>query len=115
MRRRIRKLRYQLWRNKGVDIVVTHAPPEGVGDIPDAAHRGFTALLALIDKYHPRYLLHGHVHLRYAHDIPREQEYGGTRVINVSERYVLDIPDIPHPDRHHNQIQWKTPHKYPGD
>ena len=26
MRRRIRKLRFQLWRHKGVDLVVTHAP-----------------------------------------------------------------------------------------
>ena len=115
MRRRIRKLRFRLWRSKGVDIVVTHAPPEGVGDMDDAAHRGFAALLTLIDKYHPQYLLHGHVHMRYGHDQIRERDYHGTQVINVCERYVLDIPDIPHPDKHHKQLRWLTKHKYPGE
>lgn len=92
MRKRIRKLKWKLWWHKGVDIVVTHAPPKGVGDDEDAAHRGFEAFLKLIDKYHPRYLLHGHVHLRYGMDKTREREYNGTQVINVCERYVLDIP-----------------------
>ena len=115
MRRRIRKLRFLLWRNKGVDIVVTHAPPAGVGDLPDNAHQGFETLLELIDKYHPQYLLHGHVHLNYVPDQIRERDYHGTQVINVCERYVLDIPDIPHPDKHHKQIQWKTRHKEPRD
>lgn len=90
MRRRIRKLRFQLWRHKGVDIVVTHAPPFGVGDDDDPAHRGFEAFLELIDKYHPRYLLHGHTHLRYGTNQIREREYHGTKVINACERYVLD-------------------------
>ena len=91
MRKRIRKLRFQLWRHKGVDIVVTHAPPKGVGDGEDYAHRGFECLLELIDKYHPKYLLHGHNHLRYGEDQTREREYNGTKVINVTERYVLEI------------------------
>ena len=92
MRRRIRKLRWQLWRHKGVDIVVTHAPPKGVGDMDDIAHRGFEALLHLIDKYHPKYLLHGHTHLGYSHDQTRVREYNGTQVINVCQKYVLEIP-----------------------
>lgn len=93
MRKRIAKLRWQLHKHKGVDIVVTHAPPRGVGDADDPAHRGFEALLELIDKYHPRYLLHGHVHMRYGMDQTREREYNGTQVINTCERYVLEIPD----------------------
>ena len=93
MRRRIRKLRYQLWKHKGVDIVITHAPPAGVGSLEDNAHRGFDCFLELIDKYHPKYLLHGHIHLRYARDKTREREYHGTQVINVSERYTLELPD----------------------
>ena len=90
MRRRIRKLWFQLWRHKGVDIVVTHAPPFGVGDDDDPAHRGFEALLELIDKYHPKYLLHGHTHLSYGTDQTREREYHGTKVINVCQKYVLE-------------------------
>ena len=93
MRKRIRKLRWKLWRLKGVDIVVTHAPPEGVGDSDDPAHRGFQALLELIDKYHPKYLLHGHVHLNYGMDQTRVREYNGTKVINTCQRYDLEIPD----------------------
>lgn len=93
MRKRIRALRWKLWRHGGVDIVVTHAPPRGVGDADDPAHRGFEALLELIDKYHPRYLIHGHTHLRYGTDKTRERTYGDTQVINVCERYDLEIPD----------------------
>ena len=115
MRRRIRKLRFQLWRNKGVDIVVTHAPPEGLGDAEDPAHRGFAALRELLDKYHPAYLLHGHIHLRYGQDKTRVREYNGTTLINVSERYELDIPDREHPPFQHNQIIWRTRHKEPVD
>ena len=63
MKKRLRKLRFALWRAGGVDIVVTHAPPRGIGDLEDPAHRGFEMLLELLDKYKPKYLLHGHVHL----------------------------------------------------
>lgn len=93
MRKRIAKLWWQLHKYKGVDIVVTHAPPRGIGDADDPAHRGFEALLELIDTYHPKYLLHGHVHMRYGMDQTRERNYNGTQVINVCERYVLEIPD----------------------
>lgn len=93
MRKRIRKLRWKLWWHGGVDIVVTHAPPEGVGDDSDPAHRGFGAFLKLMDKYKPRYLLHGHTHLSYGQNAVRERAYGDTRVINVCERYVLEIDD----------------------
>ena len=93
MQKRIRKLRWQLWRHKGADIVVTHAPPRGVGDSDDIAHEGFEAFLKLMDKYRPKYLLHGHVHISYGTDQTRVRQYGDTKVINTSERYVLDVPD----------------------
>ena len=93
MRRRIRKLRWQIAKYGGVDIVVTHTPPRGVGDAEDRAHQGFECFLDLIDTYKPRYLLHGHVHLSYGRDRTREREYHGTKVINVSEKYILEIPD----------------------
>ncbi len=93
MRRRIRRLRWDIAKYGGVDIVVTHAPPRGVGDTDDLSHMGFESFLELIDTYHPKYLLHGHVHLRYGMDQTRVREYHGTRVINICEKYVLDIPD----------------------
>ncbi len=88
---RARKLRLKIWRAGGVDIIVTHAPVRGVGDAPDPCHTGFETFRYLIDKYHPKFLIHGHVHQNYGRDIPREREYHGTRVINAYERYMLEI------------------------
>ena len=99
MRRRIRKLRLALRRTGGVDIVVTHAPPKGLGDGEDPAHWGFPALRELLDTYHPAYLVHGHVHMSYGHQVARELTYNGTQVINAYERHVIhaalqDYPEV---------------------
>jgi len=106
MQRRIRRLRGQIRKAGGVDIVVTHAPPRGVGDLDDAAHRGFESLLEFLDTYHPTYLLHGHIHLRYGLDQTREHTYNNTKVINTCERYVLEMPDRQVPVKHRNQLVW---------
>lgn len=90
MARRIRRLRWKLWRAGGVDIVVTHTPARGYGDDTDYAHRGFDCLLELIDRYRPRYLVHGHVHMNYKNG-PRTLQRGDTTIINAYERYVLEI------------------------
>lgn len=108
MRRRIRKLRYALWRTKGVDIVVTHAPAKGLGDAEDPAHWGFEALVELLDRYQPAYMLHGHVHMRYGRENVRQRQYGNTTIINASERYAFEIPDKPFPEKHRNQVIWKN-------
>lgn len=108
MRRRIRKLRLQLWLYKGVDIVVTHAAPAGLGDAEDPAHRGFEALRDLLDKYHPQYLVHGHVHMNYGCNIARELDYKGTKVVNAYERYAFEIPDREYPMNQHGQVLYKT-------
>lgn len=92
MARRIQKLWLQLRRAGGVDIVVTHAPARGYGDGKDHAHLGFQCLVDLMDKYRPRYLVHGHVHTEYAADLQRVLRRGETTIINACERYVLDIP-----------------------
>ena len=93
MARRIARLRFALLRAGGVDLVVTHAPPLGLGDGEDLPHRGFLCLKALLDRYHPLYLVHGHVHLRGWPLPARELNYGSTRIVNVSERYDLELPD----------------------
>ena len=108
MRLRIAKLRWRLWRMKGVDIVVTHAAPEGLGDDEDRAHWGFPCLRELIEKYKPAYLVHGHVHMSYGHHVPREIDHNGTRVINAFERYTIEIPDREVKVKHLNQVIYKT-------
>ena len=108
MRRRIRKLKFQLWRHRGVDVVVTHAAPEGLGDDEDVAHWGFESLRELIETYHPAYLVHGHVHMTYNHEIPREMEHQGTRVVNAFERYTIEIPDRNVKMKDYCQVLYKT-------
>ena len=108
MRQRIAKLRWKLWRMKGVDIVVTHAAPEGLGDDEDKAHWGFPALVELLDKYKPKFLLHGHVHMTYSHKRPREIDYNGTRVINAYERYTIEIPEGSYELRDWKQVIYRT-------
>ena len=93
MSARIRKLWWKLKKHKGVDLVVTHAPPLGIGDGEDYAHRGFESFLKLMDKYRPKYLCHGHTHINYSLDKTRQRTYQDTQVINVYERYTLEIPD----------------------
>ena len=111
MRRRIRKLRRYIKKAGGVDLVVTHAPPAGVGDAEDPAHRGFETLIEFLEQYKPRYLLHGHVHLSYGMDRTRVRTYADTEVINVTERYALTVEDKPHAEKDHNRLIWITPHK----
>lgn len=111
MRAKIRHLRFPLWRCKGIDILVTHAPAEGLGDAEDPAHHGFAALREFLDRYHPSYHVHGHVHMSYDHRLERQLEYGGTSIINGYERFILEIPDRPVPVKFLNQLRWKTKHK----
>ena len=70
MERRIRRLWFKLRRAKGVDI---------------------DCLLSLLDKYQPKYLIHGHVHATYGANRPRVLQHGPTTIINAYERYVLDL------------------------
>ena len=106
MHRRIRKLRYALWRSGGVDIVVTHAPPRGLGDDNDPAHWGFEALVELLDKYQPAYLLHGHVHSNYSMNRSRIHTRGSSTIINTFERYTLELPDREVPPKQRNRLIW---------
>lgn len=98
MTRRARKLRFPLWRSKGLDILVAHAPMRDVGDSGDLAHRGFTAFREMADRYHPRLFVHGHVHQSYDFRFRREREYGETKVINAWTSHFIDIdPPTPNP------------------
>lgn len=91
MRRRIRRLRVQLWLHGGVDIVLSHAPIRGCGDMEDMAHRGFDCFRELIEKYQPRLWVHGHVHRRYGHEFERERSMGSTRVINACGKWEVEL------------------------
>jgi uncharacterized protein len=89
MRRRIKKLRFKLFVNKGIDILVTHSGGYGIGDDTDQCHQGFKSFNKLVDKYMPKYFLHGHTHLNY-NNRPRIIYYKETTVINGYGYYIME-------------------------
>lgn len=90
MRKRVWKLRRKLRRNKGFDILVTHAPAYNLNDGDDLPHRGFQVFNTLLDKYNPKYFLHGHVHMKYGRKHKRYDTYKDTNIINSFERCVFE-------------------------
>jgi len=83
MRQRVTRLKFQLFRRRGFDILVTHAPAFQLNDGRDLPHQGFQVFRALLEKYRPKYFLHGHVHLSYGNNYKRYDKYKNTHVINV--------------------------------
>ncbi len=93
MERRIKKLWWKLKKNKGFDILVSHAPAYQINDMQDLPHRGFACFKDLMDKYMPKYFIHGHVHANYGGGFKREDTYGETRIVNAYEYYIFDYPE----------------------
>jgi predicted phosphodiesterase len=89
MERRINKLKIQMWRHKGFDILLTHSAAFGLGDGEDHCHRGFKSFVRLLDRYSPSYLIHGHQHMTYKQQ-PRIIQYNNTKIINAFGYYILD-------------------------
>lgn len=94
MASRVRKARFSLMRSHGFDILLTHAPIRGINDQDDLPHRGFQVFDTLLEKYKPKYMVHGHVHMNYSYNVPRTIVHRDTTVINAYERFLLDYqPD----------------------
>ena len=90
MRWRVFKLLPQLFWRKGFDILVTHAPAAKINDGEDLPHQGFQVFRTLLDKFQPKYFLHGHVHMCYGRKHKRLDNYNETQVINTYEKYVFE-------------------------
>jgi len=87
----------RLWWNavrygRAIDILVTHAPPQGIHDGQDLCHQGFRAFLRFMERYRPQYLIHGHTHL-YRQDARRITQYRDTTVINTYGFQVIEIDE----------------------
>lgn len=93
MHKRIRKAASSIRKNKGFDILLTHSPMKGFHDSDDLPHQGFEEFRELIEKYRPRYFIHGHNHKNYSSGFKRVDRYLDTTVINAWETYELEIPD----------------------
>ncbi len=96
MRWRLGRLGPRLWWNevrqgRALDILLTHASPRGIHDGNDPAHQGFAAFVRLMERWRPRYLIHGHSLPRPG--FPTRTRYEGTEVIHVRGYRFLEVPD----------------------
>jgi Icc-related predicted phosphoesterase len=91
MRSILRRLRPKLWWQKGVDVVVTHAPPRHIHDAEDPCHRGFECFHRLIKNYRPNYFIHGHIHKSFESPAQRVTVVSKTKVVNTYGYNILEI------------------------
>ena len=77
----------------GIDILLTHAPARNINDGEDLPHRGFETFCHLLNRYQPRYFIHGHVHKNYGGDFHRYDRYKSTEIINAYEYCIFDYED----------------------
>ena len=70
-------------------LVISHAPPAGAGDSPDAYHRGFAAYRWLMDRLRPPLWLHGHTAVA---SVPAlEAVVGATTLVNVTGAVLVEL------------------------
>lgn len=91
MARRVLKLQARTFlRRRGrVDLLITHAPPLGLGDRDDLPHQGVQALHKLTQVLEPTYLLHGHIH-PHGFEQP-DRRIGSTAIVNVIPYQLLEV------------------------
>ena len=76
-----------------VDVLLTHAPPRGLGDGDDRPHEGVEALHTVLGRLAPRWHLHGHIH-PYGLPLP-DRVVGPTTVRNVIPYRLMEIDSAP--------------------
>lgn len=80
------KIRYGTY----LDIFLTHAAPRHIHDKEDPCHKGFECFNWFIKKFHPAFLVHGHIHL-YDMNTPRTTVTGSTTVVNAYSYTILTL------------------------
>ena len=82
----VRRLR----RRRGPVLIVSHAPPRGVGDTAsDPYHLGYAAYRWLLDRTRPPLWLHGHTTIATVKDW--RDAHGPTTVANVTGSVVVEL------------------------
>jgi Icc-related predicted phosphoesterase len=82
----------RIFRGRYLDILLTHAAPEGIHDKPDPCHRGFRSFLWFMRVFKPKFLVHGHIHL-YDLSAVRATKYQETLVLNAYSHYIINTGD----------------------
>ena len=113
--------RFKLWRSGGVDIVISHSPPQFCADAfhvcespigdhapcpfadrhgaiwpncpeaADRAHWGSKTFRGMIDRYRPAFWIHGHTHAGYGM-ADRWKQIGPTAIGDAYEQLVFEYP-----------------------
>ena len=73
------------------DILLTHAPCRGYGDMEDLPHRGFECFNDFLNKYSPQLHCYGHVHHEYGMIKRQIMHPSGTLLINGSGHQIIDF------------------------
>lgn len=73
-----------------IDLLITHAPPRGVGDDEDRPHLGIEALHTVIETLSPRLHLHGHIHPHGR--TMADRSIGSTTIRNIIPYRVIELP-----------------------
>jgi uncharacterized protein len=82
-------LRGALLRKREPWIVISHVPPEGVGDAPDRYHRGFGAYRWLLRRLKPPVWVHGHTTTAAVTSLI--QVAGPTSVANATGAMLIEL------------------------
>lgn len=72
-----------------VDVLLTHAPPLGLGDGDDPSHLGIAALHGVLEVLRPTWHLHGHIHPFGM--VKGDRQVGPTTVRNVIPWQVVEV------------------------
>ena len=91
MKRRIIHSKLNLNLKDGIDILVTHAPCKGYGDLEDLAHQGFNCFNNILNIYKPKYMVHGHIHKEYGKFQREIIHPSGTTIINAWGHTFIEI------------------------
>jgi Icc-related predicted phosphoesterase len=76
---------------RGVDVMLTHAPPLGPHAGSDFAHRGDPEITRFLGRVAPPVLVHGHIHEYDGKKLEYTDEQSGTRVLNAYGYRVVDL------------------------
>jgi len=88
----------KLWMNRlrygrALDILVTHSPPFGIHDDETRTHQGLKAINWLLDRAHPRYHIHGHLHINQPDLVRDVIRQGSTTILNAYPYRLIEIKD----------------------
>jgi Icc-related predicted phosphoesterase len=90
---RARRLLASVRGTAPVDVLLTHAPPLGLGDEDDPSHVGISALHEVLAALQPSWHLHGHIHPFGM--LKDDRHVGPTTIRNVIPWQVIDIDPKP--------------------